>query len=232
MNILKNTIMKSKTARIAAALVICLAVVSFSSCNKNDQNIPQEVKSAFNEQYPNAKRAVWEVEGDYYEVTFKENKSTKIAWYANRNNVEWIMTKTCLHVLDFLPEAVRNSFRASIYFSWHLDDVDIIERPGVEIIYVLEVENNNVDVELHYSASGLLVNVITETDGHQSDSSYFLDSLPDGIMQHINAFFPNALILDIEIEHDKIEVKILFNNIVYELEFSHAGLFIHSEIDD
>lgn len=225
--------MKSKKARIAAVLVMCLAVVSFTSCNKNNQDVPQEVKSAFNEQYPNAKRAVWEVEGDYYEVTFKENKTTKIAWYANRNNVEWVMTKTCLHALDFLPEAIRNSFRNSIYVSWHLDDVDIIERPGVEIIYVLEVENNSVEVELHYNASGLLINVITETDGHhQTDSSYFLDTLPDGIMQYINAFFPNAMVLDIEIEHDHIEVKILFNNIVYELEFSHAGLFIHSEIDD
>ena len=224
--------MKSKFAKFATALFVLLAAVSFSSCNKNNSNVPNEVKSAFNEQYPNAKHAVWETEGDYYEVTFKENKSNKIAWYSNRNSVEWVMTKTCLHALDFLPEAVRNSFRNSIYVSWYLDDVDIIERPGVEIIYVLEVENNSVEVELHYNASGLLINVITDTDGHQTDSSYFLDNLPDGIMQYLNAFFPNAMILDIEIEHDHIEVKILFNNIVYELEFSHAGLFIHSEIDD
>ena len=43
-----------------------------------------------------------------------------------------------------LPEAVRTAFAATEYAAapWSVDDVDMLEREGVETVYVIEVEKH------------------------------------------------------------------------------------------
>ena len=40
------------------------------------------------------------------------------------------------------------------------DDVDKLERTGVETIFVIEVENQNQEIDLYYSADGTLIKSI------------------------------------------------------------------------
>ena len=48
---------------------------------------------------------------------------------------------------EMLPEAVKKAFSSSEYANWKIDDIDKLERAGMEIIYVIEVETRSGNVE-------------------------------------------------------------------------------------
>lgn len=57
------------------------------------------------------------------------------------------MTETDIP-LSALPQEIQASFENSEYYlTWKVDDVDKLERDGFEIIYVIEVEKQNQEVE-------------------------------------------------------------------------------------
>ena len=60
-----------------------------------------------------------------------------------------------------LPQTVKNSFEASLYAKWKIDDVDMLERPDAGTIYVLDVENGEQDADLHYTEGGILIKEVT-----------------------------------------------------------------------
>ena len=72
-----------------------------------------------------------------------------------------------------IPQAVKTSFESSEYAFWKRDnEVDRIERNAVkEIIYIIEVESpQDVDMDLHYSADGILVKAVND-DGDGDNES-------------------------------------------------------------
>lgn len=64
-----------------------------------------------------------------------------------------------------LPQTVKNSFEASLYAKWKIDDVDMLERPDAGTIYVLDVENGEQDADLHYTEGGILIKEVTDGNG-------------------------------------------------------------------
>ena len=75
------------------------------------------------------------------------------AWFDNGG--EWYMTQTDIP-FTMLPEAVRTAFAATEYAAvpWSVDDVDMLEREGVETVYVIEVEKydngRETEIDLYY----------------------------------------------------------------------------------
>ena len=61
-----------------------------------------------------------------------------------------------------MPQTVKNSFEASLYAKWKIDDVDMLERPDAGTIYVLDVENGEQDADLHYTEGGILIKEVTD----------------------------------------------------------------------
>ena len=39
-----------------------------------------------------------------------------------------------------LPQAIREQFEKSVYSTWKKDDIDKIERAGMEAVYIIELE--------------------------------------------------------------------------------------------
>ena len=77
-----------------------------------------------------------------------------------------------------IPQAIKTSFESCEYASWKRDnEVERIERAGTEkeIIYIIEVESaQDVDMDLHYSADGILIKAVND-DGDGDNESLLPD---------------------------------------------------------
>ena len=71
-------------------------------------------------------------------------------------------------VICHLPSWVNSE-----YASWKRDDIDKLERTGVETVFVIEVEKQNQEVDLYYSADGTLIKSIVDTDDDNSEHLLF-----------------------------------------------------------
>ena len=115
----------------------------------------------------------------------------------------WVMTE---HDLPFrqLPQAVLEAFAASAYASWRVDDVDMIEKNGMDMIYVIEVESGEREYELTYLEDGTLLRENTEWGDRLPVAPGQTAEVKDLVMER----YPQAVILDIEEDRRGIEVEI------------------------
>lgn len=145
--------MKVKAFMMAA--LVCCSFVSMS-CDDNDDRFTPEsiVTKAFEAKYPDAKRVSWEYEAGHVKAEFYLGAYEAEAWFDPQGN--WMLTETDLPY-SALPQAVKSSFEASRYATWKVDDVDKLERPDAETVYVLDVEKDDVDVDLQYTETGTLI---------------------------------------------------------------------------
>lgn len=184
---------------------LSVATLTFATgCDKDDNYTPNAtIVNALNAKYPQAGRVEWDMKQNYHVAEFWQNGVEVEAWFDS--NGKWMMTETDIK-FPSLPEAVKNSFNASEYKTWRIEDVDKIEKTGMETVYVIEVEKGIQEINLYYAEDGTLIKAILDTD---EDSSYFPESIPDAISKAISAKYPNARILDMEMERGMIEVDIM-----------------------
>ena len=131
--------------------------------------------------------------------------------------------------LSIRKECLRNEKIASkIENEIMQDNVDKLERDGFEIIYVIEVEKQNQEVDLHYSANGTLIKSIVDTDNDEDE--YLPVQLTEAIKNFIYKNYSNALIMEVDIENDRndkyygyTEVDIIHNRIHKEILFDSNG---------
>lgn len=217
--------MNAKTAALAA-LAYC--AVCFTACDNDDDNMrpAASVEQAFDTKYPGASRVFWEEKSGYIVADFHDTEGREAeAWFDNLGG--WWMTETDLAYAD-LPAPVRAAFEGSAYARWEREDVDCLERKNTAILYVIEVEQGDTEVALHYAADGTLLN--RPTDGNNSGNSGYLPSLlPDALHETVSRLFPGATILDIEPEADGHEVDILDGNLHKELRFDARGALLYAE---
>ena len=123
------------------ATLVCSSFV-FMSCDDDDDKFTPEsiVTKAFDTKYPDAQRVSWENEAGYVKAEFYTGSYEAEAWFDPQGN--WMLTETDLPY-KALPQTVKNSFEASLYAKWKIDDVDMLERPDAGTIYVLDVENGD-----------------------------------------------------------------------------------------
>lgn len=127
-----------------------------------------------------------------------------------------------------LPQAVKMSFENSEYASWKRDDIDKLERTGVETVFVIEVEKQNQEVDLYYSADGTLIKSIVDTD--DDNSEHLPVQLTEAMKNFINEKYPNARIMEVDVEDDRndwdfgfTEVDIIHNGISKDVLFNQTG---------
>ncbi len=148
-----------KTGTFFARLLPGMVLAVFAVACDDDYNsgwVPNDIRTSFYQMYPGAKRVEWDAEGGYIVASFRANAERDV-WF-DRIDGTWQMTETDLRYAS-LPEAVRTAHQASEYGNWGIDDIDLIERPGKEPVYVIDVESriNGQEMErsLHYSADGV-----------------------------------------------------------------------------
>ncbi len=212
-------------------MAIGLLGFSLQSCDDDDDNIkvPAELQNALYNKYPTAQWVEWETEGSYYVADFYYNNWEAEAWFT-RDGI-WQMTETDLPFND-LPSAVRNAFQNSTYAQWRVDDVDMLERTGLEVFYVIEVESGNMETDLHYSQDGILLKELTDGGGN----SYWPPVQPDNsvmnsVRDFINEHYADARIIETDQEQGNIEVDIIHENRNKDVTFDTQGNWLSTSWD-
>ena len=101
---------------LVTALILFTTTFAFSSCKDSSYTPPKNVVSAFK---------AYQV-GEFH-IDFTEAE----AWFGN--NGQWVMTESDVKYSS-LPVVIRNSFESGEYGRWEVEDVDKLERAGMETI--------------------------------------------------------------------------------------------------
>lgn len=214
-----------KTKSFFLTILFACSIVTFAACDNDDNYTPEDVVvNAFKSKYPNAKRIEWETKSGYKVADFHLDSKEVEAWFDTKG--EWIMTETDIPYSE-LPQAVQNSFKASTYGNWRIDDVDKLERSNTETIYVIEVEQGNKETDLYYSEDGTLIKEIN--DGH--NNSYQPPVIADVIINKIKEMYPNAKFIEFDKEGAFIEIDIVDGNIHKEVLFDTNNEWVSTEWD-
>ena len=213
-----------KTKAFIMATLVCSSFV-FMSCDDDDDKFTPEsiVTKAFDTKYPDAQRVSWENEAGYVKAEFYTGSYEAEAWFDPQGN--WMLTETDLPY-KALPQTVKNSFEASLYAKWKIDDVDMLERPDAGTIYVLDVENGEQDADLHYTEGGILIKEVTDGNG---DNEHRPSVTPSAIKELISEMYPGATILEIDTEAKGTEVDILHENIHKEVWLDTQNKWLYTE---
>ena len=192
----------------------------FASCNKDDNHdsgpggVSRQLQEAFESRYPGATNVNWSAKGQYMVADFSlattratASSSDHSAWFDNGGL--WYMTETDIR-FEQLPEAVKTAFQNSEYKDWRVDDVDKLEREGVETVYVIEVEgvenDRQVEYDLYYSPDGVLTKKVADAPEDYDYGDYIPSKPVSGVDNYLQTNYPDARILDIDYEGGMTEV--------------------------
>ena len=216
--------MKTRMTIFASLL---LAGFTFTSCDDNDDNYTPDEKivNVLYEKYPNAQRVDWELQHDHYVADFYDNNIEKEAWFNTKG--EWVMTESDI-LFENLPKAIQTAFGESEYKDWRVDDVDMLERVEMETMYVIEVEKSKQEFDLFYAEDGTLIKAVEDID---NNDYYQPNTVPEVLKNFINNNYPQATIVDIEIEKGITEIDILHDNKAKELHFNNANEWLYTTRD-
>lgn len=214
-----------KTKLSVLALAMC-GMLAFTSCDDDDNNyLPdQTITKAFDEKYPNAGKVEWETKGGYEVAEFHVSGNETEAWFDNKGN--WVMTKTEIN-FGLLPEAVRTSLKDSEYKDWKTTDFDKLERYNAATVYVIEVEQGELEFDLYYTEDGVLLKAVPDDDNDNFQPTV----VPQAITDAINEMYPGATILEFDSEKTGFEVDILHNNIYKDVYFNTGNEWLYTEWD-
>lgn len=207
-------------------LLFAFSAVIFTGCSDDDDDyMPEETFiTALKSKYPEAQKVHWEKKLNYQVAEFiYKNKETE-AWFDASG--KWMMSETDLLFSD-LPTPIKEHFAAGQYANWHVDDVDLIERYNAEPIYILEVEQGKTEVDLYYSAEGVLIKESNENTGEP----HIPMVLPGDIETFIVEKYTGAKILEYERKREYIEVDILDSGVYKDVVFTLDGEWIVTEWD-
>ena len=189
------------------------------SCDDDDDNlkVPEKLQSAFSQKYPEASPK-WKTRSNYYIADFRDRNYDSEAWFTS--GAVWLMTETDLPYAA-LPEAVKNAFQNSEYGQWRLDDVDMVEREGMEPVYILEVEQGSREMDLYYNAEGILIKAVEDSEDDSED--YLPVELPEGVKNFLQEKYAASEIVETDREHGQLEVDIIHDGVAKEVLFDNNG---------
>jgi hypothetical protein len=199
-----------------------------AGCSGDDIAPDNQVVDAFMAKYPTASQVTWETEANYLVADFLYQNVEASAWFDGAGN--WYQTEFDIPYSQ-LPEAVKVTFESGEYADWRIDDIDMLERSSLEAIYIIEVEQGSKEVDLYFSADGVLLKVVTEGSGggrHQPDALQ-QSSAAHTIESWIAEKYPNARIVEIDSERGGIEVDIIHDGIGKEVYLDAQYQWLRTE---
>ncbi len=198
-------------------LLFFLTFSSFviASCNQTSKYRPdKKITDVFKVKYPKASKIEWEQKNGYFVAEFYENGIESEAWFDSSG--KWSMTESNIKY-NMLPQAIRDHFEKSIYNTWKKEDIDKIERADSEPIYIIEIEKNEQETDLYYTANGKLVKSVNAPQKGDISPQIPVSSM---ILNQIRQKYPEAVIIDTELDKGKYEVDILDKGKAKEVVFN------------
>ncbi len=225
--------------RLLFISALLVATLSFVACDDDNgsAHVSSAAKQSLLSMYPSATDIEWSRRGGYsiaeFEIGTGANRQECTAWFDNQGI--WYMTEFDIPLSE-LPEAVATAFRESDYATWEVDDVDKLERESAETLYVIEVENQSAtpekEVDLYYSSDGVLVKTVVDASGIDNDYTDLIPAaIPNAIALFIEAEYPMAQIIEVDINRNTVEVDIVEQGIYRELLFDRDDNWIQTTTD-
>lgn len=138
------------------------------ACSDDDDEVPisqvpAAVTMSFNEMFPNAKGVEWDRYSPYFVADFDVNTFDTDAWFTPDGT--WAMTETDYgSLVTMLPEEMQNTFNASDYADWIVDDVQLYQRVA-DTFSLIEVETAGMpDTGVFIDSYGNILNVVQGDD--------------------------------------------------------------------
>ena len=127
--------------RLILFILLFISGFAIAGCKQQNQYRPDaKIVAAFNNKYPQSDKVEWEQKQGYYVAEFREDGIEHEAWFDGTG--KWVMTESNLRYSS-LPQAIREQFEKSVYSTWKKDDIDKIERAGMEAVYIIELEKED-----------------------------------------------------------------------------------------
>lgn len=144
-------------------MVLTLTISTVSCAQEKD--VPQKVKTAFNQKFPNAKRVSWEMEDETeWEAEFKMNGKEYSANFSL--NGEWKETE-----YEIKKSEIPANIRAIL--DQNFDDYDIEEAEIAESAsgksYEFEIEVDDQEFEVAIDAQGKLTKKLESEEDEDND---------------------------------------------------------------
>lgn len=205
-------------------LAMGMLSLSIQSCDDDDDdnNAPEKWENAFVQKFGNETHS-WSTRGANYVATFNQDNKEKEAWFDA--NGEWLMTETDI-TYESLPTAVKTAFEAlETYKGWTRDDVDMLERKGMETVYVIEVEKGKEEMDLYFDAKGNLLKEIADKEDNSED--YLPSALPESVLKVLQDKYNGYKLLDADVDpvSHLLEVDVLLQNTQLEVCFDPAAKY-------
>ena len=206
--------------------LVALSLVVFSNCSKDDDYKANTAAEAnFAKMYPQASGVKWSTQDNHSLVEFRvENKDTK-AWFDGAGT--WQLTETEIPV-SLIPTAIKTVFGQSDYADWRIEDVDYIQRLSNEPFYVLEVEQGETEFDLYFLEDGTLIKAFADDD---HENNYLPNQLPAPVAEYLAKKHPGYKLIDVDMEHGRIEVEFIEGSIKKDSQFSSDGTWIRTSSD-
>ncbi|MBC5773296.1 SdiA-regulated domain-containing protein [Pontibacter sp. KCTC 32443] len=125
-----------------------------SACNSiwGNTEVPEAVKVQFAERYPTIKQVDWDTDSGNYEAEFKLSGLERTALFtADGKLVSYTEEIDQRH----LPKTILETLQAN-YANYKLDEAHRLQQDG-NSRYVVELEDNMDELELHFDASGKII---------------------------------------------------------------------------
>lgn len=220
--------------------LLLLAGFALTGCQKEVNKHEAQIKtyeSLLAAKYPNASGFEWSektVSDNVYDMaTFTYSSNSRAtynaeAWF-DRAKGKWRMTEIEI-TFDELPDAVKQAFQNSEYADWRIEEVEKIEREGLEIKYEIEVKKQGTEADLYYAPDGTLLDVILDNPGHNNNGS-LPSPIVDDIIAFINSHYSGANLIDLDIKHHFIKVKIIHENRKKQVRFDLQGNWLFTKYE-
>ena len=216
--------------------MMALLATTFTACSSDDDDsnnnstsqtvgLPTEINKAFSSRFPDSKVDSWKKKDNYYIVSFtlgntRAAKGIKAcAWFYLDGS--WKMTEMD-DDFENLPESIIAAFKASIYAEWTIDDIDVVERAGMETIIVIEIKNGENEVELYFQLDGTIIKEIIDDDDDDADDDdddKYLPEVPQEIIDFLAQQFSGYIVIDANFIDGLYVVEMKLGIVEYELVF-------------
>lgn len=186
--------------------------------------MPETISSWFTQNYPKAKIIETDFDNNIYEIEFVDTDTEIEALFETSG--KWILSKTELSLAQ-IPSNLINALKLTEVFAKYpkIEDIDKYETASVGNFYEFELENELRDIKVYMDESGLLI------DKPEIPELKEGISVNESISNIIEQKYPNATIIEKEMEDGFLCIDIKHEGLVKELRFNGKNEWIDSEWD-
>src|SRR5680860_1214656 len=124
-----------KNGNVVLGVFALLGVATVSAQDMNPKDVPTDLKTAFEQSYPNATDVEWEMEGDSDKVECEIDREDGEIWYAADGKT----AKTEREITEKdLPRNIRSAI-SDRYAGYKVDSIEMTEEGG-SATYEVELE--------------------------------------------------------------------------------------------